>query len=106
MRGSYLFQLSLIKFLNSDKEIFRILPPAKTLNDNRWAYYNQTVGSYSPIKMYTIEELIQNNLFSGWEKSFPINWNVLQLLNVKYVILQQKTEHEYLTLVHHNPNQS
>jgi len=90
------------KFLNSDKEIFRILPPAKSMNDNRWAYYHQTIGGYSPVKMYTIEEILENNVFAGWDKQLPINWNVLQMLNVKYAVFQNKFTNENLTLVHSN----
>jgi hypothetical protein len=90
------------KFLSSDDETFRILPPAKSMNDNRWAYFHQTIGGYSPIKMYTIEELIENNVFAGWNKQLPINWNVLQMLNVKYAVFQNKFVNENLTLVHSN----
>jgi len=39
--------------------------------------------------MYTIEELIQNNLYKGWDKTLPINWNVLKILNVKYLVSTQ-----------------
>ncbi len=102
VEGNYFRQTQTDKFLKTDKEIFRIMPPPKSLNDNKWAYYHQTVGGYSPIKMYTIEELLANNFFGGWEKSFPVNWNVMQMLNVKYVILPQEFSHKNLTLVHRN----
>jgi hypothetical protein len=68
--------------------------------DNRWAYYHQTIGGYTPIKMYTIEELVEKNIYNGWDKKFPINWNVLKIMNVKYVILNQAVESDFLTLVH------
>lgn len=100
VEGRYFKQSDTDKFLLSDKDVFRILPPASSMNDNRWAYYHQSVSGYSPIKMYTIEELIQNNIFAGWDKSLPINWNVMQMLNVKYIILQQEIQHEYLKLMH------
>ena len=73
-------------FLLADKEIFRIFPVGKSFGDNRWAYYHQTIGGYSAIKMYTIEELIENNLYKGWDKTFPINLNLLKILNTKYLI--------------------
>ena len=90
------------KFLKNDKEIFRVLPPSKFLNDNSWVYYHQSIAGYSPIKMYTIEELLENNVFGGWDEQFPINWNVLQMLNVKYLVFQGKLSNDKLTLVHSN----
>ena len=88
-------------FINSDKDIFRIMPVGNLFSDNRWAAYHQTIGGYSPIKMYTIEELIQNNLYKGWDKKMPINWNVLQTLNVKYLIFQNENiVHKKLKLVY------
>ena len=102
VENKYFSQTDTDKYLKTDSEIFRVLPPAKSMNDNRWAYYHQTIGGYSPIKMYTIEELLENNVFGGWDKSLPINWNVLQMLNVKYVILQNKIQNKKLTLVHSN----
>jgi hypothetical protein len=86
-------------FLFADKEIGRIFPTGRSFGDNRWAYYHQTIGGYSAIKMYTIEEMIENNIYKGWDKNFPVNFNVLKILNAKYVITSQKIEHEKLDLV-------
>jgi len=101
---TYFRQTDTDKFLESDKEIFRIMPPPNSMGDNRWAYYHQTIGGYSPVKMYTIEEIIENNIFNGWDKNLPINWNILKILNVKYVVLQQQIYNNNLALVHSNPN--
>ncbi|MCK4754468.1 MAG: hypothetical protein KAS58_04500, partial [Calditrichia bacterium] len=87
------------KFLLADKEICRIFPIGRLFGDNRWAYYHQTIGGYSAIKMYTIEELIENNLYKGWDNNFPVNFNLLKILNTKYVITSQKIPHEKLNLV-------
>ncbi len=87
------------KFLLADKKIYRIFPIGQFFGDNRWAYYHQTIGGYSAIKMYTIEELIENNLYKGWDKNFPVNFNLLKILNTKYVIASQKIPHEKLNLV-------
>jgi len=85
--------------LEKDKGIFRIFPVGRLFDDNRWGYYQQSIGGYSPIKMYTIEELIQNNLYKGWDKNLPINWNVLKILNVKYLVSQQLLQAPQLTPV-------
>jgi hypothetical protein len=86
-------------FLLADKEIFRVFPTGRSFGDNRWAYYHQTIGGYSAIKMYTIEEMIENNLYKGWDKNFPVNFNLLKILNAKYLIASQKIEHDKLSLV-------
>ncbi|MGD9899304.1 MAG: hypothetical protein AB7T22_09280, partial [Calditrichaceae bacterium] len=96
---NYFAETTTDRFLNNDKEIARIFPVGKQFGDNRWAYHHQTIGGYSPIKMYTIEELIENNLYKGWEPGFPLNWNILKILNVKYVILEGQISHPELTLV-------
>ncbi len=90
---------SVDKFLEQDKDLYRIFPVGQLMGDNRWGYNQQTIGGYSAIKMYTIEELVQNCYYGGSEKNFPINWNVMNFLNVKYLILQQFISHPNLTLV-------
>jgi hypothetical protein len=87
------------KFLNQDSEIHRIFPFDRLFGDNRWAYYHQTIGGYDPIKMVAIEELIENNLTTPIDGLTPINWNILKVLNAKYLITQQKIEHPALSLV-------
>lgn len=86
-------------FLLKDKEIYRVFPLGKMFGNNRWAYYHQIIGGYSAIKMYTVEEIIANNIYKGWDKQFPFNYNILKMLNVKYVIAEQKFNTEKLRLV-------
>jgi hypothetical protein len=100
MERQYFAKTSTDQFLLEDKNIHRIYPAGNLFSDNRWAYYHQTIGGYSAIKMYTIEELIENNLNHSIDKLLPINWNVLQFLNVKYVLIQQEVNHPKLKLVH------
>ena len=87
------------QFLFQDKETFRVFPAGKLFSDNRWVYYHQSIGGYSPVKMYTIEELIANNLYNGPDKKLPFNWNMFKFLDVKYVIAQQKIDNPNLKLV-------
>ncbi len=87
------------RFLQSDQDLFRIFPAGQLFSDNRWVYFHQSIGGYSPIKMYAIEELVEKNIYNGWDAALPFNWNVLKILNVKYVITQQKVQHPFLQLV-------
>jgi hypothetical protein len=99
IEGKYFAKSKTDNFLLADKEILRIFPVGQFFGDNRWAYYHQTIGGYSAIKMYTIEELIENNLYKGWDKTFPINLNLLKILNTKYLISPQVLTHEKFDLV-------
>ncbi len=89
--------------LLKDNSLFRVFPVGKLFSDNRWAYYHQTIGGYTPIKMYTIEELVENNIYNGPDKALPFNWNVLKTLNVKYLVLQGQVQNEHLKLIHEEP---
>jgi len=52
--------------------------------------------------MYTVEELLQNCLNKSTDGKFPLNWNVIRMFNVKYLILNQKIAHSDLMLVHND----
>ncbi len=98
LERQYFRQNAVDRFLLKDQELFRIFPAGKLFTDNRWAYYHQSIGGYSPIKMYVIEELVEKNIYNGWEPQLPFNWNVLKILNVKYVITEQPVQHPWLKL--------
>lgn len=100
IEASYFAKTATDQFLLKDSEVARIFPVGKMFTDNRWAYYHQTIGGYSPIKMFTIEELVEKNIYKGWDPNFPINWNVLKILNVKYVIAQGQLQSDQLEMVH------
>jgi len=104
LERQYFAQNNTDRFLESDHSIYRILPIGKMFSDNRWAYYHQTIGGYTPIKMYTIEELVEKNIYNGWDKKLPLNWNVLKILDVKYVIASQKINSPFLTPVYADPS--
>lgn len=87
-------------FLLEDQSLFRIFPVGKSFGDNRWSFYHQSIGGYSPIKMVTVEELIENNLYRGWDPQFPINWNVVKIFNAKYLIIEGRVNHPELQPVH------
>jgi hypothetical protein len=99
----YFAKSSTDQFLLQDSELFRILPFRDSENrfeNNKFAYYHQTIGGYDPIKMYTIEELIENCYFKAIDNTIPINWNAMQFLNVKYILIGQKITYPLLELVH------
>ncbi len=105
LERQYFRETSTDRFLLSDSSMYRVFPVGKLFGDNRWAYYHQSIGGYTPIKMYVIEELVEKNILNGPDKDLPINWNVLKILNVKYVVLQGRVQSEHLRLVHSDTGQ-
>ena len=89
------------KYLLKDQEIYRVLPLQRLFGDNHYAYSHQNVGGYTPIKMYTMEEVIENNLKNG---NYP-NRNIMKMLNVKYIISQRPYDQPDLQLVVTDPEQ-
>ncbi len=81
-----------------DKSVYRVLPTGSQFGNNRWAYYHQSIGGYTPIKMYTIEEFVQNNLQGG---NFA-NRNIMQVLNVKYLISAKEIKVPDFQLINQN----
>jgi len=91
--------LNIDREIQKDKDLFRIFPVGRLFQDTRWSYYYQSIGGYSPAKMQTIQEIIENNLYVQIESPLPINWNVVDMLNVKYLIAQQELNSPRLKLI-------
>jgi hypothetical protein len=73
----------------SAKELFRVFPVGQLFQDNSWMYHGlQTIGGYSPAKLRIYQEMTDSSLYKGWEENFPINMNIVNMLNVKYFIAQ------------------
>jgi len=84
------------KFLETDNEEFRIYPLAAGFSRNQWGYYNQSIGGYHGAKLKRYQEVIENCLNYEIENRVPINWNIVNMLNVKYVIFPENLPFENL----------
>ncbi|MDP8269117.1 MAG: hypothetical protein P9L97_10345 [Candidatus Tenebribacter davisii] len=78
------------KFLLQDNENFRIYPLAREFGQNSWGYYHQTIGGYHGAKLKRYQEIIENCLNAEFLDRIPINWNIVNMLNAKYVVFSQK----------------
>ncbi len=85
--------------LKADKSIYRVFPVGQLFSDVHWVYHHQSIGGYSPAKLQTIQEIIDNCLYVSIDGELPINWNILKILNVKYVIANQQLNSANLELV-------
>lgn len=74
--------------LKQDPEIFRVFNPAEGLNGASTSFYHQSIGGYHAAKPAKIQDLFDFHIYSG-------NLNVLNMLNVKYVIQQDKEGNTY-----------
>lgn len=81
-------------FLLKDKSLFRVFPLGKLFNDNRWAYYHQTIGGYHAAKLQIYQDIIARCLYSGRQKNFPLNMHIINMLNVKYLIARGRLPEE------------
>ena len=74
------------KYLLSDNESFRIYPIGREFGQNRWGFYHQTIGGYHGAKLKRYQEIIERSLNAELRYNEPINWNIVNMLNVKYII--------------------
>lgn len=93
------------KYLLNDKENFRIYPLAREFGQNSWAYYHQTIGGYHGAKLKRYQEIIENCLNAEFLDRIPINWNIVNMLNAKYVIFNQKLPIDNLEYAYYDRKQ-
>ncbi|MEJ2537860.1 MAG: YfhO family protein, partial [Calditrichia bacterium] len=85
--------------LLQNDQLFRVFPTGRLFSDTRWVYYYQSIGGYSPAKLQGIQEIVDNCLYAGLGDGVPINWNVLDMLNVQYLISNQSLSSSHLKTV-------
>lgn len=78
-----------VQFLKADTSLYRILPLGALFQDNTWMSHTiQSVAGYSPAKLKIYQDIIDSCLFRGADPNFPLNSNIIDMLNVKYIIAQ------------------
>ncbi len=85
--------------ISADNELFRVFPFGRLFSDVHWVYYHQSIGGYSAAKLQEIQEVVDNCLYQYLDQEIPINWNILKILNVKYVVMPQRISHSKLVPV-------
>ena len=92
VKSTYLSEDEVIRFLKKDTSQFRILPLGSLANENRWsAFQIESIMGYHPAKIYRYNKLKDE---VGWN-----SLGVLQMLNVKYVIIMEELPHPAFELV-------
>ncbi len=89
------------QFLKQQEGIFRIFPLGDLYGDIGFAYHGlQSVGGYSPAKLKIYQTVVDSCFFRGPDPAFPLNMNIVNMLNAKYVVAQgqlpvEKFRHVY-----------
>jgi len=89
------------KFLEQDDSYFRLFPITDNpFNNNNWSYRHNSIGGYSPAKLRIYQDIVENCIFKGSNPQLPVNWNVMKMLNTKYLISGQQLPPENMNLVY------
>lgn len=81
-------------FLRADSDVFRVYPAGPLFAENKFSVFGiESTGGYHPAKLQVYDELLQvsKNL---------ANIDVLQMLNVRYVVSMSPLDHPLLDVVH------
>ncbi|MEM9362557.1 MAG: YfhO family protein [Bacteroidota bacterium] len=91
------FQASQIdNAIQQDKEIYRVFDPQEGINGARTSYFHKSIGGYHAAKPKRLQDLFEYHLYRN-------NTEVLDMLNVKYVI-QQDEEGNSIPAINDNRN--
>lgn len=89
-----------VTFLQSDTSVHRIFPLGELFADNTFMYHTiQSIGGYSPAKLRIYQELIDSCLYRGTDPQFPLNMNVVNMLNAKYFVAKGRLPEDRLVMV-------
>jgi hypothetical protein len=77
-----------VAFLTKQPGLFRVFPLGPQLfMDNTYAYHGlQSVGGYSPAKLKIYQTMLDSCMYEGPDPAFPLNMNVVNMLNVEYLV--------------------
>jgi hypothetical protein len=93
-----------ITFLKSQPGLFRLFagidPRDPLYMDNSFAYHGlQSITGYSPAKLKIYQTLLDSCMYRGTDPSFPINMNVVNMLNVEFLVAHGRLPEPLFQLV-------
>ena len=69
-----------------DTSYYRVLDLTKsTFTSNDCSYHYNSVGGYSAAKLSIYQDILESNIFHN-----GLNWNILKMLNTKYIIINDQ----------------
>lgn len=93
-----------ITFLKSQPGLFRLFagidPRDALYMDNSFAYHGlQSITGYSPAKLKIYQTLLDSCIYRGGDPAFPVNMNVLNMLNVEFLVVHGRLPEPQFQLV-------
>ncbi len=86
--------------LTRQNEWFRVFPLGELYQETSYQYHGlHSVGGYSPAKLKIYQTVVDSCLYSGWDPSFPVNMNVVNMLSARYLVAKGQLP-EGFTLAH------
>jgi hypothetical protein len=85
----YFAETELDRFFLQDQEPHRIYPIGELADEAHWPYFHQSIEGYHPAKLRIYQDIRDSCLSAGKEFGGTrpsINWNVVNMLNAKYLI--------------------
>ena len=79
------------KAIQQDKSVFRVFDPQEGLNGARTSYFHKSIGGYHAAKPQKMQNLFDFHLYNN-------NVEVLNMLNVKYIVQQDEEGRSYPAL--------
>lgn len=77
------------QYLTQQEGIFRIFPLGDLYGETGFAYHGlQSVGGYSPAKLKIYQTVVDSCFYRGWDPAFPLNMNIVNMLNARYLVAQ------------------
>jgi hypothetical protein len=91
-------------FLKSQPGLFRLFagidPRDPLYMDNAFAYHGlQSITGYSPAKLKIYQTLLDSCMYRGTDPSFPVNMNVVDMLNVQFLVVHGRLPEPQFQLV-------
>ena len=87
----------IIQNLQADTTQYRILPLGSEFHQNLWTAEFESIGGRDQFALNRYNRMISYCLTTEIDKNLMINWNLLDLLNVKYIISSIKIPSDRLS---------
>jgi len=91
-----------VAFLKQEPGLFRVFPlGGENFGNNAYAYHGiQSVGGYNAAKLKIYQTMIDSCFFKPVLPGVPVNMNVVNMLNVRYVVSSLQLPADRFTPVH------